>query len=71
LAQQTLVYKGYHGSITVNNEDYSLNGRVLFIDEDLPYSGATFTELEENFRQAVESHRSQCLARGETPPFTD
>jgi predicted HicB family RNase H-like nuclease len=71
VAQQTLVYKGYHGSIAVNNEDYSLNGRVLFIDEDLPYSGATFTELEENFRQAVETHRAQCLGRGETPPFSD
>ena len=70
MAIKTIVHKGYHGTIEVNCEDYSLHGSILFINEKLTYSGQSFTELEDNFRQAVEVHLQACRERGEEPPFT-
>jgi len=69
LAQKTIIHKGYHGSIKVDTSDYSLFGKILFIDEEIPYSGQTFTELEENFRHAVEKHIQDCREKGIDPPF--
>lgn len=71
MAQKTLIHKGYHGTIEVDTRDYSLYGRILFIDEQIPYSGQTFTELEERFRKAVEQHIEGCREKGEEPPFSE
>jgi len=71
LAQKTIVHKGYHGTIQVKTTDYSLYGRILFIDEQITYHGQSFAELEENFREKVENHIKACHARGEEPPFSD
>ena len=30
MAQKTVIHKGYHGTIKVNTEDYSLFGTILF-----------------------------------------
>lgn len=70
MAQRTVEYKGYHGSIKVNTKDYSLFGTILFIDEEITYSGQGFAELEENFRKAVDAHRQLCREKGEEPPFS-
>ncbi len=71
MAQKTIVHKGYHGSIKVNTTDYSLFGKILFIDEDLAYTGQSFAELEENFRQTVEKHIQDCREQGIEPPFSE
>lgn len=71
MAQKTIIHKGYHGSIEVDTRDYSLHGRILFIDEQIAYSGQTFAEFEESFRQKVEDHIKSCRDRGEDPPFSE
>ena len=71
MAQKTIVHKGYHGTIEVNTSDYSLYGKILFLDEDICYLGKSFTELETNFRQAVEKHIGQCRDKGQDPPFSE
>lgn len=71
MAQKTIVHKGYHGTIKVDTKDYSLFGTILFIDEEMNYSGATFTELEEDFQKAVEAHIAQCAEKGIEPPFSE
>ena len=71
MAQRTIVHKGYHGTIQVSTIDYSLYGKILFIDEDLPYSGKSFEELDANFREAVEIHIQKCKAEGQDPPFSE
>lgn len=71
MAQKTIVHKGYHGTIEVSTRDYSLYGRILFIDEELTYSGKSFEELEANFREAVELHIEKCKADGQAPPFSE
>ncbi len=71
MAQKTIVHKGYHGTIEVNTRDYSLSGRILFLDEELTYSGKSFEELEANFRKTVELHIQKCKAKGQDPPFSE
>ncbi len=69
MAKKTIVYKGYRGSMEVNTEDYSLFGKVLFIDEEMHYKGENFEELERNFQEQVEKHIALCIERGEGPAF--
>lgn len=69
MAQKTLVHKGYHGTIVVNNKDYTLSGKILFLDEEISYEGTTFEELESSFQKAVEKHIHSCLEKGKQPPF--
>ncbi len=71
MAQKTIVHKGYHGTIEVNTDDFSLHGKILFLEEDISYSGETFAKLESSFIKAVNSHIKQCKERGEEPPFSD
>lgn len=71
MAQKTCVYKGYHGTIEVNTEDYSLHGKILFIDGEFTYHGKTFEELEANFQKEVERHIQQCKDDGQDPPFSE
>lgn len=71
MAQKYLVHKGYHGSIEVDTRDFSLSGRILFIAEEICYSGQSFAALEENFQQAVEQHIAACREKGEDPPFAE
>lgn len=71
MAQKTIIHQGYHGTIEVDTTDYSLFGKILFLDEDLVYTGQSFVELEENFRRAVEKHIQSCREQGIDPPFSE
>lgn len=70
MAKKTLVHKGYHGSIEVDNSDYSLYGRILFIDEEISYRGESFSELESTFQNCVEKHIKEFTDNGKQPPFS-
>lgn len=71
MAQKTIVHKGYHGTIKVDTNDYSLFGTILFIDEEITYSGKTFMELEIDFQKVVEEHIAACIQKGIEPPFSE
>ncbi len=71
MAQKTITHKGYHGTIEVNTKDYSLFGKILFIDEEHSYCGQTFEELENEFRKEVEKHILLCEEEGKKPPFSE
>lgn len=71
MAMKTLVHKGYHGTIKVNNHDFSLFGEILFIDPTYSYKAETFEELEREFQIAVEKHITECKESGIDPPFTE
>ncbi len=71
MARRTLEYKGYRGSIEVDTADFSLFGKILFIEEDYPYQGDTFEDLEQKFQTAVESHIKSCREAGIDPPFSE
>jgi predicted HicB family RNase H-like nuclease len=71
VAQKTVIHKGYHGSIEVDTTDYSLHGRILFLDEKITYGGQSFAEFEARFQEAVENHINHCRERGQEPPFSE
>ncbi len=70
MAKKTIVHKGYHGSMGVKTDDYSLYGKILFIDEEITYKGQNFSELEADFQAGVEKHIKNCLDNGKEPPFS-
>jgi len=63
-----LEYKGYYGSVEYSKEDKCLNGKVLGMTKDcITYEGSTFDELEEDFKNAIESYLEGCEELGIQP----
>lgn len=71
MAIKTIAHRGYHGTIEVNTDDFSLHGKVLFVDEDITYQGESFAELEQDFQAGVEKHLRSCREAGLEPPFQE
>jgi predicted HicB family RNase H-like nuclease len=65
-------YKGYVGSIEYDDRDKILHGRVLGISDVISYEGGSVAELEEDFRNALESYFEGCREVGKEPekPFS-
>jgi len=63
-----LEYKGYYGSIEYSKEDKCLFGKVLGMTKDLiSYEGNTVEELENDFRDGIESYLEGCSELGIKP----
>ena len=63
-----LEYKGYYGSIEYNKNDRCLNGKVLGMTRDLIlYEGNTVEELENDFKNAIDSYIDGCEELGIKP----
>lgn len=71
MAKKTIVHRGYHGTIEVNTDDFTLSGSILFIESDFHYEGETFEELEKNFISQVEKHIANCEEKGVPVPFKE
>ena len=71
MAKKTLVHRGYHGSIEVNTDNFTLSGSILFIESDFKYEGETFEKLENNFIIHVEKHIANCDEKGVPVPFKE
>ena len=62
-----LEYKGYYGNIEYG-KDKRLYGSVLGMTKDsISYEGATFEELESDFKDAIESYLEGCKELGIKP----
>ena len=68
---KNLEYKGYTGSIEYSKEDDLLYGKVLGINGLISYEGKTGKELENDFKEAVDTYLADCKNEGITPekPF--
>ena len=66
-----LEYKGYTGTIEYSREDDLLYGKVLGIRSLISYEGKTGKELEEDFKEAVDTYLKDCKEQGLEPekPF--
>ena len=63
-----LAYKGYYGSIEYNKENKCLYGKVLGMTKDcILYEGNTVEELENDFKDAIESYLEGCNELGIKP----
>ena len=68
---KNLEYKGYTGSIEYSKEDDLLYGKVLGIKGLISYEGKTGHELEDDFKEAVDTYLADCKQTGVEPekPF--
>jgi len=68
---KNLEYKNFTGSIEYSKEDDLLFGKVLGIKSLISYEGKTGQELENDFRESIDSYLSDCGNEGIIPekPF--
>ncbi len=59
-----LEYKGYTGSIEYSGEDDLLYGKVLGIKGLISYEGKTGSDLESDFKEAIDIYLSTCKVDG-------
>ena len=57
---KNLEYRGYTGSIEYSKEDDLLYGKVLGIRGLISYEGKTGKELENDFREAIDTYLNDC-----------
>ncbi|GHV66420.1 antitoxin HicB [Bacteroidia bacterium] len=63
-----LEYKGYYGSVEYSKEDNCLCGKVLGMTKDcISYEGTTVAELEQDFRNGIDSYLEGCKELGIQP----
>ena len=60
-----LEYKGYFG--TVEADAGVFVGRVAGLRDVIAFEGATFSEVEQAFRDSIEDYLAFCAERGEPP----
>jgi len=61
---KNLEYKGYTGSIEYSGEDNLLFGKVLGIKGLISYEGKTGSDLENDFKEAIDTYLSDCKSNG-------
>lgn len=68
---KNLEYKGYTGSIEYSKEDDLLFGKVLGVRGLISYEGKTGSDLENDFREAIDTYLNDCRNDGIQPekPF--
>ena len=62
-----LTYKGFTGSVEYNSDDHVLFGKVLFIDSLLMYHGSSVEEIEQAFKNAIDTYLLHCEKNGKEP----
>jgi predicted HicB family RNase H-like nuclease len=63
----TLEYRGYHGSVEYSTPDRCLHGRILGIRALVTYEGVDTDSIEAAFRASVDDYLALCEAEGITP----
>ena len=65
--QNTMSFKGYHGSVEISPEDNILFGKLLFISSLINYEAETVKELSAAFHEAIECYLGDCKVQGLDP----
>lgn len=70
--QNTLKHKGYTGNVNFDAEDKIFHGRVLGITDVIGFEGTSVSELEKDFREAIDDYLETCQEIGKEPekPFS-
>ena len=64
---QSIIYKGYTGSVEYSPKDKCLFGEVQGIRSLILYEGHTLEELEADFRDAIDDYLELCERNHYTP----
>ena len=63
----TMLYKGYIGSVEISEEDCVIFGKVQGIRSVISYEGNTLRELIDDFHGAVDDYLEGCKLHGWEP----
>lgn len=65
-------YKGYHGTIQIDEESGLLHGEVVGLRDVVTFQGYTVEEARQAFRESIDDYLDFCEQRGEEPekPFS-
>ncbi|KTD19810.1 type II toxin-antitoxin system HicB family antitoxin [Legionella londiniensis] len=66
-----LKYKGYYGSIHLDEDDLIFYGKVEFIKALISYEGESAAEIKKAFEEAIDDYLAMCKQEGIKPekPF--
>jgi predicted HicB family RNase H-like nuclease len=67
MVRDTLLYKGFYGSIHYTDDDKCLFGHIIGITDSVSYEGTTIEEITNDFHQAVDDYIDVCKTIGKTP----
>jgi predicted HicB family RNase H-like nuclease len=70
--KNTLKYKGYPGNVNFDAEDKIFHGRVLGITDIIGFEGASVSEFEKDFSEAIDDYLETCqeIGKGPEKPFS-
>jgi predicted HicB family RNase H-like nuclease len=63
----TMTYRGYRASMTLDADDHILVGRVLDIDDIVSFHGESVAEFEQAFQAAIDSYLEACAKLKQEP----
>jgi len=71
MSKNYLKYKKYVGTVQFDADDRVFHGHVLGINDIITFEGASVTELEEDFKNAIEDYFETCRKIDKVPekPF--
>ncbi|WP_240778955.1 type II toxin-antitoxin system HicB family antitoxin [Shewanella sp. SNU WT4] len=67
MMQNSMTYKGYHGSVEICPGDNILFGQVLFISPLINYEAETAKGLEQAFQEAINAYLVDCAQQDIQP----
>jgi predicted HicB family RNase H-like nuclease len=62
-----MIYKGYSGSVTFDDEAGILFGTVTNIDDIVTFHGESVQEVRQAFRDSVDAYLEFCAEAGHEP----
>lgn len=67
-----LTYKGYHGTVEIDDVAGLLHGEVMDLRDVITFQGQSVEELKQAFRDSIDDYLDFCKERSETPdkPFS-
>jgi len=67
MTKNTLFYRDFIGSVNYSAVDHILYGKLEEIDDLVTFEGASVSELEVSFREAVDCYLALCEQQGKEP----
>jgi predicted HicB family RNase H-like nuclease len=67
-----MTYKGYHGTVTFDDESEVFHGEVTDLRDVVTFQGTSVDELKGAFQDSIDDYLDFCAERGEEPdrPFS-
>ena len=62
-----MTYKGYHGTVTFDEDAETFHGEVTDLRDVVTFQGRSVDELKAAFHESIDDYLEFCAERGEEP----